>query len=505
VPIGDLLQFFFFCRKGDTFHFIHRSFAEYLCLRDMLFEEDPDDAADMAARFPFERLRFQRLFAQEIRWLRFLPCRHDVSLCIDNYVVSAEDFQQSETMNWYDYYQSKSGATFSDFFQRLERGKGRLVVRAKTADNGFLACIPFAEQVRELNLAHNNLQGDISLEHFARLETLDIAGNPALQRLTLPVSLQHIVVDKKQMKGIIPKGFKGAVQYREDIVQRLATGDAFQPEMVEVKGGRFWMGSAEEDGNAQQNEKPRHLAAVSDFFMAKYPVTVWEFACFVQETGHVTSAEREGWAAISRWDENTLSWFLNAGADWRCDVFGNPMDGHFASHPVIYVSWHDAQAYCKWFSQKTGKQYALPSEAQWEYAAIGGQRSGRRDEAGNIEREFEYAGSDDLNEVAWCFDRFRDSSTARTQYGTRPVGSLKPNQLGLYDMSGSVFEWCRDWYADYPENAEKDYAGQEEGSNRVIRGGGWRSNAEYCRTACRYDDDPGNRDFDIGFRLVFVP
>ncbi|MCY7327252.1 MAG: SUMF1/EgtB/PvdO family nonheme iron enzyme, partial [Saprospiraceae bacterium] len=477
--------FFFFCRKGDTFHFIHRSFAEYLCLRDMLFEEDPDEATDMAARFPFERLRFQRLFAQEIRWLRFLPYRRHVSLCMDNYAVSTEDFQQSETMNWYDYYQSKSGATFSDFFQRLEMGKGRLVVRAKTADNGFLACIPFAEQIRELNLAHNNLQGDISLEHFARLETLDIAGNPALKRLTLPVSLQHIVVDKKQMTSIIPKGFKGAVQYREDIIQRLAVGDAFLPEVVEVKGGRFWMGSAEEDENAQQNEKPRHLAEVSDFFIAKYPVTVREFACFVQETGHVTSAEREGWAVASWWDENTLSSFVNVGADWRCDVFGNPMDGYFASHPVIYVSWHDAQAYCKWFSQKTGKQYALPSEAQWEYAAIGGLRSGRSDEAGNIEREFEYAGSDDLNEVAWNSDRF--SGTARKQYGTRPVGSLKPNQLGLYDMSGNVYEWCKDWYADYLENAEKDYAGPEYGSGRVIRGGGWNNSAEYCRTANRYD------------------
>jgi len=295
------------------------------------------------------------------------------------------------------------------------------------------------------------------------------------------------------------------VQYREDIVQRLAVGDAFQPEMVEVKGGRFWMGSAEEDGNAQQDERPRHLAEVSDFFIAKYPVTVREFACFVQETGHVTQAEREGWAIASWWDENTLRWFLNVGADWRCDVFGNPMDGHFASHPVIYISWHDAQAYCKWFSQKTGKQYALPSEAQWEYAAIGGLRSGRSDATGNIEREFEYAGSDDLNEVAWCFDRFRDSSTARTQYGTRPVGSLKPNQLGLYDMSGNVFEWCRDWYADYPENAEKDYAGPEEGSDRVIRGGGWNSSARNCRSAYRVNSYPDYRYHFIGFRLVFVP
>ncbi|MCY7329207.1 MAG: hypothetical protein LH618_11705, partial [Saprospiraceae bacterium] len=124
VPIGDLLQFFFFCRKGDTFHFIHRSFAEYLCLRDVLFEEDPDKATDMAARFPFERLRFQRLFAQEIRWLRFLPYRHHVSLCVDNYVASAEDFQQSEAATWYDYYQTKANSTLFDFFQRLERGKG---------------------------------------------------------------------------------------------------------------------------------------------------------------------------------------------------------------------------------------------------------------------------------------------------------------------------------------------------------------------------------------------
>ncbi|MBK6931779.1 MAG: SUMF1/EgtB/PvdO family nonheme iron enzyme [Saprospirales bacterium] len=173
--------------------------------------------------------------------------------------------------------------------------------------------------------------------------------------------------------------------------------------------------------------------------------------------------------------------------------------------PVIYVSWYDAQAYCAWLSQKTGKRYSLPSEAQWEYAAIGGQLSGRRDAAGNIAREFEYAGSDDLNEVAWNFDRFTDSGAASSQFGTRPVGSLKPNQLGLNDMSGNVLEWCQDWLGDYPANPEKDYAGPIEGSSRVVRGGGWSNDPEYCRVAYRGGSNPDNRSYYMGFRLVFVP
>jgi formylglycine-generating enzyme required for sulfatase activity len=512
VYIGDLLQPFFFCQTGNNFHFIHRSFAEYLCLRDMMHEPDMEDAADAAARFPFDRLRFKRLFAQEIRWLRFLPYRRNVSLYLDNYTVSEEDFQSSGASTWYGYYQSKSGVIFSEFFQRLERGEGRLCLRAqRAADNDFLACIPFAEHVRELNLAHNDLKGDIRLEHFVRLQTLYLDGNPEMNLLKLPASLKIIVQGKREADIPVPVGFKGDVQYRREVVQLIAGNEQSLPEMVEVKGGRFWMGSAEEDESAQKDEMPRHLVAVSDFFIAKYPVTTREFACFVQETGYVTQAEREGWALASWWDKSTLRWYLNVGTDWTRDVYGKPIDAHFALHPVIYVSWHDAKAYCEWLSQKTGKQYGLPSEAQWEYAAIGGGCSGRRDDAGNIAREYEYAGSDDWKEVAWCFDRFRDSSVSHSQFSTRPVGLLKPNELGLYDMNGNVWEWCEDWYDEkYYEVCQdksivEDPPGPVSGSGRVLRGGGWPGNAEYCRAASRYGNYPALRNLLYGFRLVFVP
>jgi formylglycine-generating enzyme len=165
---------------------------------------------------------------------------------------------------------------------------------------------------------------------------------------------------------------------------------------------------------------------------------------------------------------------------------GNIRNQSEYNHPVIHVSWNDASEYCNWLSLKTGKSYRLPTEAEWEYAAKGGSQS----------RGYTYSGSNNAGDVAWCMENSGNE--------THPVGQKQPNELGIYDMTGNVWEWCSDWYGkDYyagsPSNNPK---GPSTGWNRVYRGGSWGNDARYCRAARRNNRTPDDRDCSLCFRLV---
>jgi formylglycine-generating enzyme required for sulfatase activity len=157
--------------------------------------------------------------------------------------------------------------------------------------------------------------------------------------------------------------------------------------------------------------------------------------------------------------------------------------------PVEDVSWNKAQAFIEKLNQKTGKHYRLPTEAEWEYAARGGSKS----------NGYTYSGSNDISSVAW----YTDNGGSKTH----PVGQKQANELGIYDMSGNIWEWCQDWFgADYYSSSPTENPqGPSWGSLRVYRGGSWSSTAQYCRVASRNFYAPGFRDFLIGFRLVLVP
>ncbi len=228
--------------------------------------------------------------------------------------------------------------------------------------------------------------------------------------------------------------------------------DPFYDLMIPIKGGTFEMGDTFGDG--YDWEKPVHSVTLSDFSLCKYPVT-------------------QGlWKAVMG-EGNNPSHFK--GDD---------------SLPVEMVSWEDAQAFIATLNKKSGQQYRLPTEAEWEYAARGGSQS----------KGYRYSGSNDLKEVAWY-----DENSGKK---THPVGALKPNELGLFDMSGNVWEWCQDWYDEkYYETCKKsgivvNPVGPDKGVLRVFRGGSWAGDPQSRRAACRFGNGPGGRDNGLGFRLA---
>jgi formylglycine-generating enzyme required for sulfatase activity len=251
-----------------------------------------------------------------------------------------------------------------------------------------------------------------------------------------------------------------------------------QFEMIAIQGGVFTMGRNEKD-----NEKPPHLVKVSNFYMAKYPITIWEFRAFVVATKYQTDAEKKGDSHAYK-DGN---WDWVKGANWLCDVGGVLRPQADYNHPVIHVSWNDAKAYCEWLSQQTGKNYCLPTEAQWEYAAGGGEFERTR-----------WAGSDkesELKEFAW-YNKNSDMHTHK-------VGARDRNKLGLFDMSGNVREWCEDlWHEDYtdaPEDGSAWIEGNEK--SRVLRGGSWNFSPFECQIAYRTFRAQVGRISNVGFRI----
>lgn len=161
-------------------------------------------------------------------------------------------------------------------------------------------------------------------------------------------------------------------------------------------------------------------------------------------------------------------------------------------YPVEQVSWEDAVEFCKKLSElpeekKAGRVYRLPTEAEWEYACRAGSKTA-----------YSFgADSTSIGDYAW----FTENSGSKTH----PVGEKKANAWGLYDMHGNVWEWCSDWYGEYPKGAVSDPVGPREGSHRVGRGGGWCDEAAICRSAFRYGDDPSFRFFNFGFRVALSP
>lgn len=267
-----------------------------------------------------------------------------------------------------------------------------------------------------------------------------------------------------------------------------ASGD-YLPEMVFVKGGKFMMGSNEGDND----EMPVHDVKVIDFYMGKTEVTVAQFKAFIDDTGYETSAELNyrGSYVLTGHDKGTWKDSIN----WRHDEYGNLRPESEYDRPVIHVNRSDAYEYCLWLKHKTRKTYHLPTEAEWEYAA----QDGALADANSTFPAFKFAGSQNISEVAWY--------EANSSYKLQPVGQKLPNRLGLYDMTGNVWEWCSDFYE---KRAYKHYnmdnlfpiTKMDKDCNTVVRGGGFFDEPDNCRVANRQKFSGLSQMFMVGFRVT---
>jgi formylglycine-generating enzyme required for sulfatase activity len=250
-------------------------------------------------------------------------------------------------------------------------------------------------------------------------------------------------------------------------------------EMVWVEGGSYLMGSNE----GEEDEKPVHEVTLKGFYMGKYEVTRGQFRKFVETTNYQTEAEKDGWAWIYSVEEK--NWVKKEGLNWKKDAKGNDCYNKKENHPVIFVSYNDAIAYINWLKTTTNKKYRLPTEAEWEYAAKGGNKNSL----------YKYAGSDNIDEVAW-YGNANDE--------THPIGTKKANALGIFDMTGNVWEWCSDWYDKnhYQYSMKSNPEGGLTGDYRVLRGGSFSSDSGNCRPANRVNSTPNGRSSIIGFRLA---
>ena len=222
-------------------------------------------------------------------------------------------------------------------------------------------------------------------------------------------------------------------------------GVAFK--MVRVVGGTFQMGATSEQGSdADSDETPVHSVTLSDYYIGQTEVT------------------QELWEAVMG---SNPSYFK--GDNQR---------------PVENVSWNDCQEFIEKLNRLTGKNFRLPTEAEWEYAARGGSKS----------RGYKYSGSNNPDAVAWYY--YNSGSK------THPVATKQSNELGLYDMSGNVYEWCQDWYGGYKSNSQTNPTGPSTGSDRGLRGGSWFIGASYVRVSYRNYYTPDDRNDDGGLRLA---
>ena len=235
--------------------------------------------------------------------------------------------------------------------------------------------------------------------------------------------------------------------------------------MVYVEGGTFTMGATKEQGSdAQDDEKPAHSVTLSSYYIGETEVT------------------QALWQAVMGTDVRQQRDKVNK--EWG-------IRGEGSNYPMYYISWDECQEFVRRLNSMTGQQFHLPTEAQWEYAARGGSRS----------RGYKYSGSNAIDNVAWYEENSYKKGQSSPDYGTHPVKTKSPNELGIYDMSGNVWEWCQDWYGSYSSSAQTNPTGPSSGSDRVLRGGSWGDNARICRSSFRFNYTPSIRSYYIGLRL----
>ena len=242
--------------------------------------------------------------------------------------------------------------------------------------------------------------------------------------------------------------------------------------MVQVEGGTFTMGATAEQGSeAGENENPPHQVTLSSFSIGQTEVT------------------QELWQVVMG---SNPSWFNGYGNSDYSSYHSDTNYGTNLQRPVEKVSWDDCQQFITKLSQMTGKNFRLLTEAEWEYAARGG----------SLSQGYKYSGSNNIDDVAWYYDNSYALGSSNLDFGTHTVATKQPNELGIYDMSGNVLEWCQDWYGSYSADSQTNPTGPATGSGRVSRGGSWIDSAGGCRVSYRGRRSADFRSFNYGLRLA---
>jgi formylglycine-generating enzyme required for sulfatase activity len=289
--------------------------------------------------------------------------------------------------------------------------------------------------------------------------------------------------------------------------------------LVLIPAGEFMMGDGESaeamvayfNGRYSANLKaetahckgqyPQHRVRVTrPFYLGACHVTRGQFQRFVEEEGYKTDAEKNGKGGWGGGLQNTFA--QRPEYTWRSPGFAQTDE-----HPVVCVSWNAAAAFCRWLSHREGKKYRLPTEAEWEYACRAGTttRYWCGDDPEGLAQVGNVADSSAKAKFNWDWE-CRISASDGYVF-TSPVGSFRPNPFGLYDMHGNAAQWCADWYGAtyYHASPKDDPKGRDSGSNRVFRGGSWRSKPYYAQSAYRSTGKPDYASDSTGFRVARTP
>ena len=286
--------------------------------------------------------------------------------------------------------------------------------------------------------------------------------------LTTPLGYN---LDKDEFVKFLNKGLEN-FKKSYTFANKTFTVDGASFEMIAVEGGTFTMGCTSEQSDCDSYAKPTHSVTLSDYYIGKFEVT--------QELWQAVMSNNPSCFKGGKFEVNQELWQAVMGNNPGCFKGNNlPVD-----LPVEQVSWNDIQEFIKKLNQKTGANFRLPTEAEWEYAARGGNKS----------KGYKYSGSNTIGNVAWYWN----NSSSKTHQ----VGTKSPNELGIYDMSGNVLEWCQDWYGNYSGDSQTNPTGASLGSRRVNRGGSWGYDAQFCRVSFRDSSTPDNRYYNLGLRVV---
>jgi sulfatase modifying factor 1 len=275
--------------------------------------------------------------------------------------------------------------------------------------------------------------------------------------------------------------------------------------MTLVPPGEFAMGHSGSSKGLKALDSPAHTVKLTrPFYMGTYHVTRGQFKKFADAASYLTTAEADGKGGMGyiRDSADPLPFAQRKDFSWHNTGMPDETD----DHPVVNVSWHDAVAFCKWLSAREGKQYRLPTEAQWEYAARAGTTTTFYfgDEVQDVVKFGNLADG----ALTKKFPRITWTLKGSDGYAfTAPVGSYRPNQFGLYDMIGNAWQWCADWYGkDYYKDpaAGVDPCGPDDGIKRVVRGGSWQEQQYMSNSAFRGHLPSGFSAFDDGFRVVLL-